>query len=160
MSVLRRLWPAGGRRDRLVGKPEEARPAPAAQSQKQQRATLLELLPRLSVGAEIGVHLGDFSAEILKIVAPARLHLVDPWKHFDTPAYKHAWYGGGAKVARTKWTRGTNLCSCDSGPNRADWPLYKNFVRPLAVAAPFGSQPLYKEFYFVRPLAVAAPKAL
>jgi hypothetical protein len=102
MSVLRRLWPAGGRRDHLFGKPEEARPAPAAESQRHQRATLLELLPRLSVGAEIGVHLGDFSAEILRIVAPARLHLVDPWKHFDSPAYKHAWYGGGAKRGQTE----------------------------------------------------------
>ena len=63
MSVLRRLWPAGGRREHRLGNRQEARPAPAAESQKHQRATLLELLPRLSVGAEIGVHLGDFSAK-------------------------------------------------------------------------------------------------
>jgi hypothetical protein len=60
------------------------------------------MLPRRSVGAEIGVHLGDFSAEILRIVAPARLHLVDPWEHFDSPTYKQAWYGGGAKGGQTE----------------------------------------------------------
>jgi hypothetical protein len=55
------------------------------------------MLPRHSVGAEIGVHLGDFSADILRIVAPAHLHLVDPWEHVATPGYEQAWYGGGAK---------------------------------------------------------------
>lgn len=102
MNVLRRLWPTGGRRDQLLGNPPAAGPAPAAGSQRHLRATLLEILPRLSVGAEIGVHRGDFSAEILKIVAPSRLHLVDPWKHFDTPAYKHAWYGGGASGGQSE----------------------------------------------------------
>jgi hypothetical protein len=97
MSLLRRLWPAGGTPDHLLGNRKDTGPAPAAGSQKQHRATLLEILPHASVGAEIGVHLGDFSTEILRIVAPARLHLVDPWKHFDTPGYKQAWYGGGAK---------------------------------------------------------------
>jgi hypothetical protein len=97
MSGLRRLWPLGGKRGHLLGNRQEAGPAPAAGLQKHQRATLLEMLPRRSVGAEIGVHLGDFSADILRIVAPACLHLVDPWKHFDTPGYKQAWYGGGAK---------------------------------------------------------------
>jgi hypothetical protein len=97
MTVLRRLWPAGGKRASVLGNPQPGQPAPTAGSQKHQRATLLEILPRGSVGAEIGVHLGDFSDDILRIVAPARFYLVDPWEHFDTPAYKHAWYGGGAK---------------------------------------------------------------
>lgn len=97
MSVLRRLWRAGARRDHRLGNPQAVGPKPDAASHKHRRATLLEMLPRHSVGAEIGVHLGDFSAEILRILAPARLHLVDPWKHFDAPAYEQAWYGGGAK---------------------------------------------------------------
>ncbi|MDJ0634304.1 MAG: hypothetical protein QNJ34_14035 [Xenococcaceae cyanobacterium MO_188.B29] len=43
-----------------------------------QRQFLLERLPKNSVGAEIGVHLGDFSEKILEIVKPNKLHLIDP----------------------------------------------------------------------------------
>ncbi|HXQ28969.1 MAG TPA: class I SAM-dependent methyltransferase [Gemmatimonadales bacterium] len=58
------------------------------------RASLLKQLPPLSVGAEIGVHLGDFSAEILRIVTPTRLHLIDPWKYESGPEYRAMLYGG------------------------------------------------------------------
>ena len=116
MSVLRRLWPAGGRRDRLPGKPEQAGPAPAAESQKQLRATLLELLPRRSVGAEIGVHLADFSAEILRIVAPACLHLVDPLEALRRTRLQRR---GTAAVIHGRPERNGRAvpirCSCDSG---------------------------------------------
>ena len=37
---------------------------------------LLKMLPRGSVGAEIGVDQGDFSARILRIVQPVRLQTV------------------------------------------------------------------------------------
>src|SRR3989304_1799583 len=63
----------------------------------ERRAFLLEMLPKCSVGAEIGVHMGDFSQEILRIVKPVTLHLIDPWKHEDSATYKEAWYGGKAK---------------------------------------------------------------
>lgn len=43
------------------------------------RNALLDRMPRGGVAAEIGVAFGDFSAEILTRMAPARLHLVDPW---------------------------------------------------------------------------------
>ena len=59
------------------------------------RARLLARLPRGSVGAEIGVWKGDYSAEILRVVAPAKLYLVDPWAHEPGETYRHAWYGGG-----------------------------------------------------------------
>lgn len=42
------------------------------------RRWLLELLPRDSEGAEIGVWQGNFSALILSVVGPRRLHLIDP----------------------------------------------------------------------------------
>lgn len=58
------------------------------------RAFLLEMLDRNSVGAEIGVHQGDFSKQILDTIKPAKLHLIDPWKHMDADLYKDAWYGG------------------------------------------------------------------
>ena len=36
--------------------------------QENRRRFLLDMLPKHSVGAEIGVHLGDFSQQIIKIV--------------------------------------------------------------------------------------------
>ena len=44
------------------------------------REWLLNMLPKGSVGAEIGVWQGDFSAAILRIVKPDTLHLIDPWR--------------------------------------------------------------------------------
>ena len=56
------------------------------------RVALLRMLPRGSIGAEVGVWAGDFSAAILKEVRPTRLHLIDPWR-FE-PGLPDAWYGG------------------------------------------------------------------
>ncbi len=64
---------------------------------KDERDFLLAMLPRGSVGVEIGVHLGDFSQRILNVVSPEALHLIDPWEHQTSTAYENAWYGGGAK---------------------------------------------------------------
>jgi hypothetical protein len=61
------------------------------------RKWLLQMLPKHSVGAEIGVHKGDFSAVILDTVAPTRLHLIDPWHHEPSATYEGALYGGQAK---------------------------------------------------------------
>jgi hypothetical protein len=44
------------------------------------RAYLLCRMPKGSVCAEIGVHEGEFSRQILDEVEPQRLHLIDPWK--------------------------------------------------------------------------------
>ena len=55
---------------------------------------MLRLLPHLSVGAEIGVWRGDFSARILRAVRPVKLHLIDPWAYRGENAYRDAWYGG------------------------------------------------------------------
>jgi len=43
------------------------------------RQALLGLLPKASVGAEIGVSSGGFSQEIMRIVQPKSLVLIDPW---------------------------------------------------------------------------------
>src|SRR5689334_12291037 len=58
------------------------------------RVFLLKMLPARSVGAEIGVHKGDFSAQILRTVRPHTLHLIDPWQYEPSEAYEQAWYGG------------------------------------------------------------------
>ena len=43
------------------------------------RSKFLEILPKNSVGVELGVFKGDFSKKILEIVQPEKLYLVDPW---------------------------------------------------------------------------------
>ncbi len=48
------------------------------------RKFLLEMMPRHSVCAEIGVQKGLFSQEILTEVQPSKLHLIDPWE-FEPP---------------------------------------------------------------------------
>jgi hypothetical protein len=61
------------------------------------RHRLLAGLPRHSTGAEIGVYEGDLSAEIIAIVRPARLHLIDPWAYQPDPAYTEARYGAATQ---------------------------------------------------------------
>ncbi|MEP2771242.1 MAG: class I SAM-dependent methyltransferase [Fulvivirga sp.] len=43
------------------------------------RKQLLEKLPKNSIVAEIGVNKGEFSAEILALNNPQKLHLIDAW---------------------------------------------------------------------------------
>lgn len=57
------------------------------------RDFLLQLFPKLSVGAEIGVNEGDFSERILEIVRPKRLHLIDPWEFKNDDLYRNTPYG-------------------------------------------------------------------
>jgi hypothetical protein len=57
------------------------------------RAKVLELMPDGSVGAEIGVWRGDFSNEIIRHVRPRKLHLIDPWRVAEDPAYAKSLYG-------------------------------------------------------------------
>lgn len=40
---------------------------------------LRDLIPKRSIGAEIGVFRGEFSRRILDIAAPTKLHLIDSW---------------------------------------------------------------------------------
>lgn len=55
---------------------------------------MLARMPRGSICAEIGVYKGSFSAKILEVVRPLRLHLIDPWKYERAPDYRESWYGG------------------------------------------------------------------
>lgn len=57
------------------------------------RDFVLRGLPTNSVGAEIGVYRGKFSAQILAIVRPRELHLIDPWRFEPDPKYANALYG-------------------------------------------------------------------
>ncbi len=52
------------------------------------RISLLPLLPKSGVVAEIGVAEGEFSTHILAQARPRRLHLIDPWVHQDIEDYR------------------------------------------------------------------------
>ena len=56
------------------------------------RETVLSLLPKQGVGAEIGVWKGDFSARILAVAQPRMLHLIDPWQARTDASHAAAWY--------------------------------------------------------------------
>ncbi len=58
------------------------------------RAFLFTMFPPQSVGAEVGVWRGGFSAMLLARVRPTTLHLVDPWTYVDDEAHEKSWYGG------------------------------------------------------------------
>jgi Methyltransferase domain len=48
-------------------------------SEISRRGEILKLIPRGSIGAELGVFCGNFSLALVALTQPARLHLVDPW---------------------------------------------------------------------------------
>jgi hypothetical protein len=52
------------------------------------RIELLRALPKGGVVGEVGVFKGNFSRRILEIIAPQRLHLIDPWVHQEIPLWK------------------------------------------------------------------------
>lgn len=56
------------------------------------RSALLNALPKDAVCVEIGVWKGEFSQEILDVVHPRLLHLIDPW--LFAPEFPKRWYGG------------------------------------------------------------------
>jgi hypothetical protein len=60
-------------------------------------------MPKHSVCAEIGVHEGDFSVEILRRVKPAALQLIDPWRHEGGQEYQTAWYSVGQSTMDSRY---------------------------------------------------------
>lgn len=58
------------------------------------RRRLLDSLPKGAACAEVGVWKGDFSARILEVVKPRKLHLIDPWRAIGGDTYEGARYGG------------------------------------------------------------------
>jgi hypothetical protein len=104
---------------RIPGAEKLAQALGLAPNSLEQRKFLLELLPKNSVGVEIGVHKGDFSEEILQVVQPKELHLIDPWKHETSAVYDDALYGGQAKNGQAEMDRRyADVCARFEGPVR------------------------------------------
>ena len=57
------------------------------------RLRVARMLPKGGIGAEIGVWKGDYSAKLLELATPRKLHLIDPWEVREDPSYDAAWYG-------------------------------------------------------------------
>jgi hypothetical protein len=84
------------------------------------RAFLLRRLPSGSIGAEIGVHEGEFSEQILRIVKPRKLHLIDPWKYESSDEYRDALYGGKAQGGQAEMNqRYDDVCNRFDGDIKA-----------------------------------------
>jgi len=57
------------------------------------RAKLVnQFVPKGATVVEVGVFRGDFSFELLEIISPEKLHLIDPWKNLDDPTLSDSWY--------------------------------------------------------------------
>jgi Methyltransferase domain len=56
------------------------------------RRTILEMIPKNGIGAEVGVFKGDFSEELLQRTEPRRLHLIDPWVSVDDELHRSSHY--------------------------------------------------------------------
>ena len=69
-------------------------------SRSSERRSLLEGLPKDSVGAEVGVFKGDYAERICAVVRPAQLHLIDPWLFGDDERYAGSSWGG--RIARSQ----------------------------------------------------------
>lgn len=66
------------------------------------RRRLLDSLPKGAACAEVGVWKGDFSARILDVVKPRKLHLIDPWQAVGGEGYESARYGGKLEEGQTE----------------------------------------------------------
>jgi hypothetical protein len=95
MRAPRRFLATGWRTQRT--KSRRQKPTP--------RDFLLEMLPKHSVCAEIGVWRGRFSARILEVVRPARLHLIDPWLFMTDDLYSKSRYGGSKAQSQVDMER-------------------------------------------------------
>lgn len=83
MSALDSIWALG-----------QHLPTAITRRLPRQRSVVFAELAKGGVGVEVGVWKGDFSASLLSRAEPRKLHLVDPWKFFDTGDYVQSLYGG------------------------------------------------------------------
>lgn len=66
----------------------------ATPDQYEIRRPLINLLPKYSRGAEIGVWSGDFSEILIQELNPKEISLIDPWTFRTEPAFEGSGYAG------------------------------------------------------------------
>ncbi len=71
------------------------------QRRLERKLEVMKLMPKGSVCAEVGVWKGDLSSIILTVVAPKKLHLIDPWTFMADSVYETSWYGGAVAKSQT-----------------------------------------------------------
>jgi hypothetical protein len=52
----------------------------------------MQCFARRGVGVELGVHLGLNALELMRVLEPAKLHLVDPWQVIESEDHNESWY--------------------------------------------------------------------
>jgi len=74
------------------------------------RDRVIQHMPKNAVGAEIGVHLGDYSQKIINIANPKLLYLIDPWTMHDKESHANSWYGKNNVTQDTMDKRYKSVC--------------------------------------------------
>lgn len=74
------------------------------------RDRVINHMPKNAVGAEIGVHLGDYSQKIIDHTNPRLLYLIDPWILFDNDTHADSWYGKNKVTQQTMDSRYLSVC--------------------------------------------------
>lgn len=77
------------------------------------RQVVIDSLPRRAVGAEIGVHLGEFSKRVLKDAAPVEYHLIDPWRISNAAVHDKTPLFGAKNVTQEEMDRRFRKVSAD-----------------------------------------------
>lgn len=104
------------------------------------RTKTLNSLPKNSIGLEIGVWKGEFTEEIIKIVQPKRLYLLDPWIFQPNSPdgkenYSTRWYGGSAAKSQ-KDMDSIYQNVCNQFKNNANITIFKAFSADLPTLLP------------------------
>lgn len=86
----------------------------APKAKKNHKTFLIKMLPKHSIGAEIGVWTGKFTRQVLKIVQPTQYHLIDPWAFMSQ--YPHRWYGGSRARSQPDMDEIFNTIKQEFGP--------------------------------------------
>jgi len=77
-------------------------PMSAEEKSRSRRDFLFDRVPDQSVGAEIGVLRGDFTARVLDVVKPQQYHLIDPWYCSNENNTKGARWGTNQSMTQAK----------------------------------------------------------
>lgn len=91
------------------------------------------MLPRDSVGAEIGVWKGEFSRRLVEVARPRELHLIDPWAF--QPEFPTRLYGGGEARSQADMDAIFEGVAADLGANPAV-RIHRRYSRDAAAAFP------------------------